>query len=146
MCAKTVRKWVTGFEAEGRAGLQDRSSRPHTLHRPTSDETQMAIVRWRRQRLTGQQVAHDLTVSPATVSRVLRRHGLSRIRDLETPAPVRRDERDRPGESIHIDIKKLGRFERSGHRITGARTGQGKSRGIGWDYLHLAVDGHSRLA
>jgi transposase InsO family protein len=59
---------------------------------------------------------------------------------------VRRYERERPGKLIHIDIKKLGRFERTGHRITGDRTGQSKSRGIGWEYLHLAVDDHSRLA
>ena len=100
----------------------------------------------RRQRLTGAQIAHDLSVSPATVSRVLRRHGLSRIADLEPPPPVQRYERARPGELIHIDIKKLGRFARTGHRITGGRAGQSKSRGIGWEYLHLAIDDHSRLA
>ena len=146
VCVKTVRKWVARFAAEGVAGLQDRSSRPHTLYRPTPDETRAAIVALRRQRLTGQQVARDLSVSPATVSRVLRRHGLSRIADLEPPPPVIRYERDRPGELIHIDIKKLGRFARTGHRITGARTGQSSGRGIGWEYLHLAVDDHSRLA
>jgi transposase InsO family protein len=146
VCPKTVGKWVARFDAEGAAGLQDRSSRPHRLHRPTSVATQVAIVALRRQRLTGQQIARDLVVSPATVSRVLRRYGLSRIRDLEPPPPVQRYERERPGELIHIDIKKLGRFERTGHRITGERTGQSKSRGIGWEYLHLAVDDHSRLA
>ena len=146
VCVKTVRKWVARFAAEGATGLQDRSSRPHTLHRPTPAETQESIVAQRRQRLTGQQIARDLAVSPATVSRVLRRHGLSRIRDLEPPAPVQRYERERPGELIHIDIKKLGRFERVGHRITGERTGQSKGRGTGWEYLHLAVDDHSRLA
>lgn len=146
VCAKTVRKWVARFAAEGAAGLQDRSSRPHRLHRPTPAQTREAIVALRRQRLTGQQIARDLAVSPATVSRVLRRQGLSRIRDLEPPPPVQRYERERPGELIHIDIKKLGRFERVGHRITGERTGQSKSRGIGWEYLHLAVDDHSRLA
>lgn len=73
VCPKTVGKWVARFEAEGAAGLQDRSSRPHTLHRPTPVATQEAIVTWRRQRLTGAQIARDLAVSPATVSRVLRR-------------------------------------------------------------------------
>ena len=146
VCAKTVRKWVARFDAEGAAGLQDRSSRPHSLDRPTPAETQAAIVALRRQRLTGAQIAHDLAVSPATVSRVLRRHGLSRIRDLEPPEPVRRYERERPGELIHIDIKKLGRFARTGHCITGDRTRQSSGRGIGWEYLHLAVDDHSRLA
>jgi transposase InsO family protein len=146
VCPKTVGKWMARFEAEGIAGLQDRSSRPHSLHRPTPAATQEAIAALRRQRLTGAQIAHDLSVSPATVSRVLRRHGLSRIADLEPPPPVQRYERARPGELIHIDIKKLGRFARTGHRITGGRAGQSKSRGIGWEYLHLAIDDHSRLA
>jgi transposase len=82
VCLKTVGKWVARFEAEGAAGLQDRSSRPHTLHRPTPVATQEAIVTLRRQRLTGAQIARDLAVPPATVSRVLRRYGLSRMRDL----------------------------------------------------------------
>ncbi|CAO4167511.1 IS481 family transposase [Methylorubrum aminovorans] len=146
VCPKTVGKWVARFDAEGAAGLQDRSSRPHRLQRPTPAETQDAIVALRRQRLNGAQIARDLAVSPATVSRVLRRHGLSRIRDLDPPEPVRRYERDRPGELIHIDIKKLGRFDRVGHRITGNRIGQSSGRGIGWEYLHLAIDDHSRLA
>ncbi|KQQ15544.1 integrase [Methylobacterium sp. Leaf121] len=146
VCPKTVGKWVARLEAEGTAGLQDRSSRPHRLHRPTPSETQDAIVAQRRQCLTGAQIARDLAVSPATISRVLRRYGLSRIRGLEPPEPVRRYERDRPGELVHIDIKKLGRFDRVGHRITGDRTGQSSGRGIGWEYLHLSVDDHSRLA
>src|SRR5690606_13165911 len=83
---------------------------------------------------------------PATVSRVLRRLGLHRIAALEPAEPVRRYECARPGELIHIDIKKLGRFERTGHRITADRTGQSNGRGIGWEYLHLAIDDHSRLA
>ncbi|CAO4133398.1 hypothetical protein OFEAOIEE_LOCUS1125 [Methylorubrum extorquens] len=97
-CAKTARKWVARLDAKGAAGMQDSSSRPHTLHRPTSAQTQESIVALRRQRLTGQQIARDLAVSPTTVSRVLRRHGPSRIRDLEPPAPVQRYERDKPGE------------------------------------------------
>jgi transposase InsO family protein len=146
VCVKTVRKWVARFQAEGVAGLRDRSSRPHTLHRPTPTTTVEAIERLRRQRLSGQRIARDLSVSPATVSRVLRRLGLNRIAALEPPEPVRRYERARPGELIHIDIKKLGRFDRTGHRITGNRTRQSSRRGIGWEYLHLAVDDHSRLA
>jgi transposase InsO family protein len=106
----------------------------------------MAIEALRRQRFTGRQIARDLRVSPATVSRVLQRLGLNRIAALEPAEPVRRYERERPGDLIHIDIKKLGRFERTGHRITGDRTGQSKGRGTGWEYLHLAVDDHSRLA
>ena len=146
VCPRTVRKWLSRFRADGVAGLQDRSSRPHRLHRPTPAATVEQIEALRRQRFTGQQIARDLCVSPATVSRVLRRLGLNRIAALEPAEPVRRYERDRPGELIHIDIKKLGRFERTGHRITGDRTGQSKSRGIGWESLHLAIDDHSRLA
>ncbi len=77
---------------------------------------------------------------------MLSRLGLNRIAALEPSEPMRRYERERPGELIHIDIKKLGRFERTGHRITGDRAGQSNGRGIGWEYLHLAVDDHSRLA
>ena len=146
VCPRTVRKWLARFRSEGLAGLQDRSSRPHRLHRPTPASTVERIEALRRQRFTGHQIARDLGVLPATVSRVLRRLGLNRIAVLEPAEPVRRYERERPGELIHIDIKKLGRFERTGHRITGDRTGQSKSRGIGWEYLHLAVDDHSRLA
>jgi transposase InsO family protein len=128
------------------AGLQDRSSRPHRVHRPTPAATVERIEALRRQRFTGREIARHVGVSPATVSRVLRRLGLNRIAALEPAEPVRRYERERPGELIHIDIKKLGRFERTGHRITGDRTGQSNRRGIGWEYLHLAIDDHSRLA
>jgi transposase InsO family protein len=146
VCPRTVRKWLARYRAEGVAGLQDRSSRPHRLRRATPVATVERIEALRRQRFTGQQIARDLGVSPATVSRVLRRLGLNRVAALEPAEPVRRYERERPGELIHIDIKKLGRFERTGHRITGDRTGQSNSRGIGWEYLHLAIDDHSRLA
>ncbi len=100
----------------------------------------------RRQRPTIAQIARDLAVSPATVSHVLRRYGLSRIKDFDRLEPVRRYERDRPGELIHSDIKKLGRFDRVEHRITGDRTRQSSGPGIGWEYLHLADDDHCRLA
>jgi transposase InsO family protein len=146
VCPRTVRKWLARFRAEGRAGLADRSSRPHRLHRPTPAATVEKIEALRRQRFAGRQIAQECGVSPATVSRVLRRLGLNRLAALEPAEPVRRYERERPGELIHIDIKKLGRFERVGHRITGQRTGQSNSRGVGWEYLHLAIDDHSRLA
>ncbi len=136
VCVKTVRKWVTRFEAEAAAGLCDRSSRPHRLHRPTSGDVMDRIAVLRRERWTGKRIAFELGVSATTVSRVLRRLGLSRLRDLEPAEPVRRYERARPGELIHIDIKKLGRFERVGHRITGDRRGQSNSRGVGWEYVH----------
>ena len=97
-------------------------------------------------RWSGAQIAAQLGVSTATVSRVLRRLGLNRLKALEPPQPVRRYERENPGELIHIDIKKLGRFDRPGHRVTGDRTGQSNARGIGWEYLHVCIDDHSRVA
>jgi transposase InsO family protein len=143
---KTVGKWVARFAAEGPAGLVDRSSRPHRLYRPTPEATAERIEALRRQRWTGQQIARETGVSPATVSRVLRRLGLNRMRDLEPAVPIIRYERKTPGEMIHIDIKKLGRFERVGHRITGDRTGQSNSRGIGWEFVHVCIDDASRIA
>ena len=100
----------------------------------------------RRQRFTGKQIAAELHISPASVSRILKRLGLNRLSALEPAEPVRRYERQRPGEMIHIDIKKLGRFNRVGHRITGDRTGQSNTRGVGWEYVHVAIDDHSRVA
>lgn len=98
----------------------------------------------------GADIAAKTGVSPATVSRVLRRAGLSRLRDLEPAEPVRRYEREHPGDMIHLDIKRLGKFERTGHRITGRRTGQSTQRskraGPGWEYVHVCVDDASRLA
>jgi transposase InsO family protein len=151
---KTVNKWVGRFAAEGRLGLADRSSRPHRLRRPIPAGHVEQIIALRRQRYTGKQIAKEVAVSPATVSRVLRRARLSRMRDLEPVEPVVRYERERPGELIHLDIKKLGRFEQIGHRITGDRTGQsstrgergGKTWGAGWEYVHVCIDDASRVA
>jgi transposase InsO family protein len=98
----------------------------------------------RRQRHTGKQIAAELGLSPATVSRVLRRLGLNRLGALEPAAPVRRYEREHPGELIHIDIKKLGKIGVVGHRITGDRSR--RMRGIGWEYVHVCVDDASRIA
>ena len=146
VCAKTVRKWVGRFKTEGPQGLQDRSSRPHRLHRLTAATTAEWIVELRRLRWSGQQIAKETGVSPATVSRVLQRAGLNRIKDLDPAEPVVRYERQRPGELIHLDIKKLGRFEKPGHRVTGDRTGQSNHRGVGWEYVHVCIDDASRIA
>ena len=143
---KTVAKWVTRFLAEGADGLRDRSSKPLSSPSQTPPAIGATIEALRRQRHTGQQIAMEVGVSPATVSRVLRRLGLNRIRDLEPAEPVRRYERATPGEIIHIDIKKLGRFDKVGHRITGDRTGQSNSRGVGWEFVHVCIDDHSRVA
>ena len=142
---KTVAKWVERFGQRRRAGI----ARPlfaTSIHRPTRlrKPACTAIEALRRQRFTGEQIAVDL--ASATVSRILRRLGLNRLRALEPAEPVRRYERERPGELIHIDIKKLGKFNQIGHRITGDRTGQSNSRGVGWEYAHVCVDDHSRIA
>jgi len=145
VCPRTTRKWVGRFLAEGVEGLQDRSSRPHRLYRPTPPEIVEQVEVLRRQRWTGKQIAAELGISPATVSRILKRLGLNRIAAIEPVEPIRRYEREKPGELIHIDIKKLGRFERVGHRITGSPQ-QGKSRGAGWEFVHVCIDDASRLA
>ena len=151
VCSATARKWLGRYRAEGVAGLQDRSSRPARLRNPTPDETAAQIIALRRRRWTGKHIAQEAGVSPATVSRVLNRAGLSRLKDLEPAEPVRRYERENPGDMIHLDIKKLGRFERVGHRITGDRRGQSNPRGrktggYGWEYVHVCIDDHSRLS
>ena len=145
VCPRTVRKWVERYEREGVAGLQDRSSRPHRLYRPTEQTRVEQIEALRRQRWTGEAIAFEVGVSAATVSRVLRRLGLNRLSALEPAQPVRRYERERPGELIHIDIKKLGRFAAQGHRVTGDRQA-GRSRGAGWEYVHVCIDDASRIA
>jgi transposase InsO family protein len=119
VCPRTVRKWVDRYRCEGSVGLQDRSSRPHRLRRPTPQAVVDQIEKLRRQRWTGKQIAAETGVSPATVSRVLRRLGLNQLSALEPAEPIRRYARENPGELIHIDIKKLGRIGSVGHRITG---------------------------
>ncbi len=146
VCAKTARKWTERFRQAGAEGMADRSSRPRRLRKPTPQAAIDEIITLRRQRFTGKHIAKVAGVSAATVSRVLKRAGLSRMRDLEPAEPVKRYERRSPGEMIHIDIKKLGRFERVGHRITGDRTGQSNSRGVGWEFIHVCVDDASRIA
>jgi transposase InsO family protein len=145
VCRRTARKWIGRYRREGLAGLADRSSRPHRLHRPTPQAVVDQIESLRRQRWTGKQIAAEVGVSPATVSRVLQRLGLNKLKALEPPEPVRRYERQHPGELIHIDIKKLGRFDRIGHRITRDRR-KGESRGAGHEFVHVAIDDASRLA
>ncbi len=133
---KTVAKWVERFRAGGVDGLRDRSSRPLSLPSQTASATCAVVEALRRQRYTGKQIAAEVGVSAATVSRILQRLGINKLSALEPAEPVRRYEREHPGDIIHIDIKKLGRFEQIGHRITGDRKGQSNSRGVGWEYLH----------
>lgn len=146
----TVAKWVRRFRAEGVAGLHDRSSRPLSSPSQTPLAICDAVEALRRQRRTQAAIAAETGLSPATVSRILRRRGLNRLAAIEPAEPRPRYERATPGEIIHIDIKKLGRFNAVGHRITGNRTGQSNQRsagaGPGWEFVHIAIDDHSRLA
>jgi transposase InsO family protein len=147
VCPRTVRKWMERYSREGLTGLQDRSSRPHRLRQPTPAAVVEEIERLRRQRWTGKQIAVTVGVSPATVSRVLRRLGLNKLSALEPAEPIRRYEREHPGELIHLDIKKLGRIGSVGHRITGRQTGAvNRHLGIDWEYVHVCIDDASRIA
>jgi transposase InsO family protein len=144
--AKTVRKWRDRHAAEGVAGLADRTSRPHRSPTRLSGEIESEIDHLRRQRLSGPAIARRLKRPVSTVGVALRRLRLGRLSALDPPPKIIRYEREKPGELIHIDIKKLGRIDGIGHRITGDRTGQSNKRGTGWEYLHVAVDDASRLA
>ena len=145
--AKVVARWVERFRVEGSAGMIDRSSRPKTSPKRTETAVADVIAALRRQRLTGKHIAMQTGVSEATVSRVLARAGLSRLKDLEPAEPVRRYEREHPGELIHLDIKKLGRIGSVGHRITGRYPGAvNRHLGIGWEFVHVCIDDASRVA
>jgi transposase InsO family protein len=142
---RTATKWLKRYQDLGTEGLKDRSSRPHRSPQATDEVLRSAVVALRRQRLTLITIATQLNLSRATVARIAKAEGLNRLSKLE-PAPVyRRYERAEPGELLHLDIKKLGRIVKVGHRITGDRRGH-KGRNIGWDYLHVAIDDASRVA
>jgi transposase InsO family protein len=141
--AVTARKWLGRYLAQGQTGLKDRSSRPHCQPRAISAQCALAIVELRRRRLTQARIARSLGLSKSTVSRVLQRAGLSRLQDLEPADPVRRYEHAAPGELLHLDMKKLGRIERVGHRILGR--GGRQHKGAGWEVLYVAVDDHARI-
>lgn len=139
----TARKWVGRYLAEGEPGLADRSSRPKGSPRSIAPSKALAIVELRRRRLIHGRIAVSLGVSKSTVSRVLARAGLSRLRDLEPSEPVVRYEHEYPGDLIHIDTKKLGRIERPSHRVTGNR--RDTVDGAGWEFLFVAIDDHARI-
>jgi transposase InsO family protein len=142
--AKTAAKWVRRYRQFGAASLVDRKCRPRRLYRPTSAEKVALVEALRRQRWTGLRIAQQTGLSCATVSRILRRLKLSRMRDLEPRQPVQRYEHERPGDLLHLDIKKLGRIAKPGHRVTGNLAD--RTRRVGWEYVHVAIDDHSRIA
>ncbi len=141
---QTAAKWVRRFREGGSTALQDRSSRPHRSPRTTSAELACRIEQLRRQRWTGVRIAQATGLSRATVSRILTRLHLNTQRHLEPQVPIVRYEHPHPGDLLHIDIKKLARIAKPGHRITG--NPQDETRGAGWEFLYVAVDDHSRIA
>ncbi len=143
---KTVAKWVERFRASGVDGLRDRSSAPHASPSQTPIATCDAVEALRRQRRTQHHIAMQLDLSRATVSRILSRRGLSLLASLEPAEPRPRYERATPGEIIHIDIKKLGKFSKTGHRILGDRARTRWRGRAGWEFVHVAIDDHSRVA
>jgi len=142
--AKTAAKWVGRYREQGRAGLADRSSRPGRMPRQTAVSFVERVLLLRRERWTGVHIAQVTGLSRATVSRILRRNRLSRMRDLEPRPAVHRYEHKAPGDLLHLDIKKLGRFTAAGARAHGDL--RRRTRGVGWDYVHVAIDDHSRIA
>ena len=141
---RTVYKWRARYRAQGPGGLDDRSSAPRRSPRRTAAAREARIVQLRGARLTGLAIAQRVGVPRATVGAVLRRQGLGRLPALTPTEPVRRYERERPGELLHIDIKSLGRIGQVGHRIHGDR--RTRIRGIGWEHVHVCVDDRSRVA
>jgi transposase InsO family protein len=152
---RSARRWLARWRVEGPVGLFDRSSAPRRIPHKTSAERVAQIVRLRRLRLTAAQIAIALRMALSTVSAVLKRVGLGKRSRLEPPEPPNRYERRRPGELLHIDVKKLGRILKPGHRVTGKRThdarntytSDGRRIGdAGWEFVHVAIDDHTRLA
>ena len=151
---RTSRKWVRRFRAEGEAGLLDRSSRPHRCPSATPPDRVALIAQLRSGcRMTGAEIAEVLAMPLKTVQGILTRNGLGKLWRLDREQTVRY-ERSRPGELVHVDIKKLGRIEGgAGHRITG-RKHYNPTRGprnaakktVGWEFCHVAIDDYSRLA
>ena len=141
-CAYT---WLARHRRGGERSFQDRSSAPRRCPRKVPADRERQIEQLRRQRMTGPAIARTLGMPRSTVGQVLRRLGLGRLKALDPPLPANRYERSQPGEMIHLDIKKLGRFSVEGHRVTGDRQA-GRSRKAGWDFLHVCVDDASRLA
>lgn len=141
---RTAYKWLARYREEGRSGLADRGSRPRRIPRRTPAQVIRRVEQLRRRRLTTWEIAARASVPASTVSLILRRLGLQRLSRLEPEAPVRRYERQAPGELLHMDTKKLGRIQRVGHRIHGDRTK--RAYGAGWEFAHVCVDDHTRLA
>ena len=148
---RCARRWVTRFRAEGELGLADRSSAPQTVAKRTCERRVEAIAALRRLRFTGPEIAEALEMAGSTVSAILTRIGMGRLGRLGLE-PATRYERARPGELIHIDVKKLGRIARPGHRMLGGRSARAaagyhrQAHSLGWEFVHIAIDDCTRLA
>ena len=140
----TARKWVRRFREQGEAGLLDRSSAPHTVANRTCERRIALIAALRRSRMTGAQITECLGMPEQTVSGILTRIGMGRLGRLGME-PARRYQRSRPGELVHVDVKKLGRLEKAGKRAFGLGPGR-RTKGVGWEYVHVAIDDATRLA
>ena len=141
---RTVYKWLARHRADGAAGLTDRSSRPRRSPNKLPEDWEQVVLELRRCRLTGPAIAKRLGLARATVARVLKRNGLARLSALDDREPARRYQRITPGSLVHLDVKKLGKIGRPGHRVNGDR--RTRSRGVGWEFVHVAVDDATRLA
>ena len=147
---RTLSKWLRRYRMEGAEGLLDRCSTPRSVPLRTSDNRVAVIAALRRLRMTGAEIAETLAMPLSTVSGILTRIGLGKLWRLEPLEPANRYEKKRPGELVHIDVKKLGRISGgAGHRVTGDRRRQGSSghsaRTTGWEYVHVAIDDATRL-
>jgi transposase InsO family protein len=153
---RCARKWVERFRVAGEAGLVDRSSAPKRVANRTPDERVAVIVRLRGLRMTAAEIAEILEMPLSTVSVVLRRNGVGKLGRIGLEQPVRY-ERSRPGELVHIDVKKLGRIKggagkrwrdglRQHYNATYIDAAGRRRHGVGWEYVHVAVDDYSRLA
>ncbi|MGW6739139.1 IS481 family transposase, partial [Streptomyces sp. NPDC055013] len=146
----TAHKWIRRWRSEGESGLIDRSSRPRRTPHRTAAATEALVCRLRQDRKLGPaRIGPILGLPASTVHRILTRHGLNRLAFLDRPTGqvIRRYERDRPGELVHVDVKKLGRIpDGGGHKVLGRQAGRATRSNMGFDYIHSAVDDHSRLA
>jgi transposase InsO family protein len=141
---RTGYKWLARYRSEGEGGLEDRASTPRRVKRRLSPYWQQRVLALRRKRWTAAEIGRHLRLPRVTVARVLSRHGLGKLRALEPVEPVVRYERERPGELVHFDVKKLGRIGQIGHRIHGDRARS--TPGVGWEFVHVAIDDKTRLA
>jgi len=140
---RTVSKWLRRYRDEGEQGLLDRCSAPGSVPLRTGESRVAVIASLRRLRMTGAEIAETLAMPASTVSGILTRIGLGKLWRLEPLEPPNRYEKKRPGELVHVDVKKLGRIGRPGHRVNGDR--RTRTRGIGWEYVHVAIDDATRL-